>query len=132
MAKSFRCLVCGYVHIGENPPESCPVCGAPASEFEEFQDKEEVKRDGFELNAKEESKTGKAEIVIIGGGIAGLSAAEEIRKNSDDAKITIISNDNILPYYRLNLTRYIAKETDRESLMIHMKWRTQAAIVHLY
>ena len=33
--KKFVCTVCGYVHEGENPPEFCPVCKAPASKFVE-------------------------------------------------------------------------------------------------
>ncbi|EKD68517.1 MAG: hypothetical protein ACD_47C00572G0003, partial [uncultured bacterium] len=24
--KQFKCLVCGYIHNGEEPPERCPVC----------------------------------------------------------------------------------------------------------
>ena len=27
------CEVCGYVHEGNEPPEKCPVCQAPASKF---------------------------------------------------------------------------------------------------
>jgi len=33
--KKFICTVCGYVFEGENPPEFCPVCKAPASKFKE-------------------------------------------------------------------------------------------------
>lgn len=33
--KKFVCTICGYVHEGDNPPEKCPVCGAPASAFKE-------------------------------------------------------------------------------------------------
>ncbi len=29
----FRCLVCGYVHEGPEPPERCPQCKAPAAKF---------------------------------------------------------------------------------------------------
>ena len=32
MAK-WVCSVCGYVFEGENPPEACPQCKAPASKF---------------------------------------------------------------------------------------------------
>lgn len=32
--KKFRCKVCGYIHEGNKAPEKCPVCQAPASEFE--------------------------------------------------------------------------------------------------
>ena len=31
--KKYVCSVCGYVHEGDAPPESCPVCKASASKF---------------------------------------------------------------------------------------------------
>lgn len=31
--KFWRCLVCGWIHEGETPPERCPRCGAPAEKF---------------------------------------------------------------------------------------------------
>ena len=34
--RSWECNVCGYVHTGPEPPEMCPICGAPASEFKEI------------------------------------------------------------------------------------------------
>ena len=34
MKKQFRCKVCGYIHTGDSAPEKCPLCQAPASEFE--------------------------------------------------------------------------------------------------
>lgn len=33
--KKWICTVCGYVYEGENPPEACPQCKAPASKFKE-------------------------------------------------------------------------------------------------
>ncbi len=36
MAKKFICAVCGYVHEGESAPEKCPLCGVPASKFNEM------------------------------------------------------------------------------------------------
>ena len=36
--KKWRCLVCGAVVEGENPPEKCPTCGAPAEKFVEVTD----------------------------------------------------------------------------------------------
>ena len=34
----FRCKICGYVHEAESLPAdfTCPLCSAPASEFEEI------------------------------------------------------------------------------------------------
>ena len=33
--KKFVCTVCGYVHEGDSAPARCPLCGAPASKFNE-------------------------------------------------------------------------------------------------
>ncbi len=32
--KKWICGVCGYEHVGDAPPEVCPVCGQPASSFD--------------------------------------------------------------------------------------------------
>lgn len=32
--KKWRCTVCGYIHLGDAPPDFCPECGAPAEFFE--------------------------------------------------------------------------------------------------
>lgn len=34
--KKWRCGVCGYVHEGDEPPDTCPVCGAGKDLFEEI------------------------------------------------------------------------------------------------
>jgi len=31
--QKYVCLVCGYVHEGDNPPQSCPQCNAPVEKF---------------------------------------------------------------------------------------------------
>lgn len=31
--KQFKCLVCGYIHTGEEPPGRCPVCKAGSEKF---------------------------------------------------------------------------------------------------
>ncbi len=33
--KSWKCPVCGYIHTGDTPPETCPVCYAPKAKFAE-------------------------------------------------------------------------------------------------
>ncbi len=33
--KKFVCPVCGYVYIGDEPPEFCPQCKVPGSKFKE-------------------------------------------------------------------------------------------------
>jgi nitrite reductase (NADH) large subunit len=67
--------------------------------------------------------------VIIGAGIAGVSAAETIRKKTSKPSITLLSNDPIEPYYRLNLTRYLAGETEENDLPLKPKgWYEQNSI----
>jgi len=57
--------------------------------------------------------------VVAGAGIAGVSAAEAIRKFAPQAEITLISNETYFPYYRLNLTRYLAGEMNADQLLLH-------------
>jgi Na+-transporting NADH:ubiquinone oxidoreductase subunit C len=50
MAK-YKCKACGYIHEGNNAPDTCPKCNAPVSEFEEIKaeaggKKKGVDRDG--------------------------------------------------------------------------------------
>ena len=107
---NWRCLVCNYEHVGDQPPDKCPVCATPARRFEAIADK------------KEEAQVDSAqadEILIVGGGIAGVTAAESIRQLSANAKITLLTKERHLPYYRLNLTRFIAGEIEEDSLPIH-------------
>jgi rubrerythrin len=33
--KKWRCLVCDYIHEGDEPPETCPVCGVGSDQFVE-------------------------------------------------------------------------------------------------
>ncbi|MCX5779283.1 MAG: FAD-dependent oxidoreductase, partial [Firmicutes bacterium] len=33
-ANRWKCRVCGYVHEGPEPPDECPVCGAPKEMFD--------------------------------------------------------------------------------------------------
>ncbi|MTK10868.1 MAG: NADH peroxidase [Clostridiaceae bacterium] len=36
--KKFVCTICGYIHEGNEPPEVCPICKAPAEKFKEVTD----------------------------------------------------------------------------------------------
>ena len=105
----WRCLICDHRHTGSEPPAACSVCGARADEFE-----------SVEETAKPAATAVRpVKAVIVGAGIAGVSAAEALREASPDAAITLISKEPELPYYRLNLTRYLAGEIDDAALSIH-------------
>ncbi len=65
----------------------------------------------------------KIEYLIIGNGITGLSAAQEIRKQDGKGKILIISQEDMPTYYRVKLSHYISKSFERDSLLVHdWKW----------
>ncbi|MEG0597677.1 MAG: rubredoxin, partial [Oscillospiraceae bacterium] len=33
----YVCTICGFVYIGDNPPEICPVCKVPSWKFEKIE-----------------------------------------------------------------------------------------------
>ena len=47
------------------------------------------------------------DLIVIGAGSAGLTAAEEARRQAPDVEIILVSREMTLPYYRLNLTQQI-------------------------
>ncbi len=61
----------------------------------------------------------KLRLVIIGAGIAGVSAAEAAHKAKPDTEILLISAEEVLPYFRMNLTRYMAGELEKDRLFLH-------------
>ena len=36
--KKYRCVICGYIHEGNEPPEKCPLCQMPSDKFELIED----------------------------------------------------------------------------------------------
>ena len=105
----WRCLNCGYVHAGLQPPTDCPACGALADRFEPVSESAETVVDAARA----------LKVVVVGAGIAGIAAVESLRTASPAAEITIVSKEPELPYYRLNLTRYLAGEIGEQDLPIH-------------
>ncbi len=118
--KAWICPVCGYIHYGDQPPETCPVCGEDGSVFTPYE--EPTKPAASLINEN-------LNIVIIGGGIAGVSAIEAIRSLSKTVPITLISDEPGLPYYRINLTRYLAGEVAAGDMALHDQvWYTNNTI----
>ena len=112
-AKVWKCDVCGYEYRGSEPPEVCPQCGASRSQFN--------------------SNTSPAQrIVIVGAGIAGVSAAEAIRDDNSNATVTLLSDEAHLPYSRMNLTRYLAGEVSLDKLDLHPQSWYQENQIDLY
>lgn len=99
------------------PPNECPGCGAGADRFEPISEEEE---------APAATSPGATKVIVVGAGIAGVAAVEALRAAASKAEITLVSVEDHFPYYRLNLTRYLAGEIVAGDLSIHPEsWYTQ-------
>lgn len=87
--KAWKCLVCGEIFYSVYPPAICPACGVGQELFEMVE--EEVITYSSEVAEK---------LVVIGNGAAGLAAAEAARLRNKNAKIDIITSEDIHTYYR--------------------------------
>ena len=120
VAEAWQCSICDHISQG-SVPQSCPVCGAAAALFQPYTAKEATT-----------AATDIRQVVILGAGIAGLTAAEEARRQADKVEITLVSREKCLPYYRLNLTRFLAGEVEEKNLLIqHQKWFDAQRIEYL-
>jgi len=117
----FRCTVCGYIHEGTQPPEFCPVCGVSSEFFEPLTDDED--QEVAPLTPPPDTpaldrRGSRPRWVIVGGGVAAVSAAESARQGNRTAEILLIHSEPLLPYNRLSLTRFVSGEVGRERLQL--------------
>jgi nitrite reductase (NADH) large subunit len=108
---AWICPVCGYIHYGSEPPDECPICGTEKELFEPSE--EEPIEESTSVSTQTEH------VAVVGAGIAGVSSVEALRKAAPNVEITLISGEAYLPYYRLNLTRYLAGEISADQLDLH-------------
>ena len=167
--KTWKCEVCGYIHKGNEPPQTCPICGAEQDCFSALEiaiaPTEPVATDAWHCPVCSYlhrapappatcpvcSATGSLftplhsgvaptalsdeiqSIVVLGGGIAGLTAAAEARRQAPHASITLVSREQSLPYYRLNLTRFLAGDIEESELEIESaQWFVEHAIQYTH
>jgi nitrite reductase (NADH) large subunit len=55
--------------------------------------------------------------LIIGNGVAGTTAAENIREKDPDGRITIVTDEDFPYYYRIRLNEFICGEISEEGLL---------------
>ena len=75
----YKCLICGAVFEDE---KICPVCGADSTDFEVV----EAEKRGGRQDTKEI-------FLILGGGIAGVSAAAAVRERNSTATVVLVSEE---------------------------------------
>ena len=56
--------------------------------------------------------------LIIGNGVAGTTAAENIRKRDEEGTITILTEEDFPFYYRVRLPEYISGDVREEDLVV--------------
>ncbi len=59
--------------------------------------------------------------LIIGNGVAGTTAAENIRKTDKEGNITIMTGEELPFYHRIRLTEYISGEVAEDNLVARKK-----------
>lgn len=105
--KKWRCLVCGHIYEGQEPPNVCPACGVGAENFVAEKMEDEFINDTSER------------FLIVGGGIAALSAASAIRKRNRTGRVTILTEEKVKPYYRPVLPDLISHALPLEKLLVY-------------
>jgi len=118
---AWQCSICDHIAEGDSAPEFCPVCSAAKALFHPY-----------EMVVAPLSHADIGKLVILGAGIAGLTAAEEARRQTGEVEITLVSREKTLPYFRLNLTRFLAGEVSEKDLLIqHKDWFERQKIEYL-
>lgn len=70
--------------------------------------------------------------LIVGNGVAGTSAAEQIRSHDKNASVTIVTRE-VLPFYsRIRLPEYIAKKVKQTELIIKKEQWYKDHCIDLY
>lgn len=107
LVKKWRCTVCDELFDFDKKPATCPVCGVGQELFELV-----------EVEVSENSIAKEIDVVIIGGGVAAVNVADSISAKNKLAKITIISKEGYLPYYRTRLTEILDNDIPMERMEI--------------
>jgi nitrite reductase (NADH) large subunit len=71
---------------------------------------------GRDQTGKRTRRLKMVEYLIIGNGVAGATAAENIRKNEELAKVTMVTDEDTPFYYRIRLNEYISGELSEQAL----------------
>ena len=137
----WQCVICGYIYDpAKGDPENgieagtsfnglpddwvCPLCGAEKDQFEEVTGEDD---DHTEVGAEEGNPSSALNegqrFIIVGMGVAGMTAARTLRHQRPTASITVIGAEPHLYYYRPNLIQYLAGQLPQDDLVIYdEKW----------
>jgi nitrite reductase (NADH) large subunit len=60
-------------------------------------------------------------VVVVGAGVAGVTAAEEVRKALPDAELTLVGDEPYAFYNRMGITRLVSESVSIESLYLNRR-----------
>lgn len=126
----YICRACGYIYDEqEGDPDSglapgtrfedipddweCPLCGVKKADFELFE-RPVVEQNNSNFKTSHSKEPG---IIVIGGGIAGWSMVEAIRRQNSAAMVTLITACSGDVYHKPELSVAIAKKMDKNGLI---------------
>lgn len=117
MKRMVKCLICGAEF--EEGADVCPVCFAGPENFVVL-----------ESNSVSDSKRNTDDMyLILGGGAAGISAAEAIREQDETGRIVILEEEEELPYRRPALTKQIHALWNPSDIAVYPEdWYTEKNI----
>ncbi|HVD82268.1 MAG TPA: FAD-dependent oxidoreductase [Propionibacteriaceae bacterium] len=74
--------------------------------------------------------TTEPNVIIVGGGLAGAIAAQTLREEGFDRRITLLGEESNRPYERPPLSKdYLQGNTDRDSIFVHPEsWYANHAV----
>ena len=61
-------------------------------------------------------------VVIVGSGIAAITAASTLSRHSKSVCTTLITEETCAPYSKVALTKYVAGEIQREQVLMPVTW----------
>lgn len=64
----------------------------------------------------------KYDYLILGSGVAGVTAAKEIRKKDKEGSILLLGNENERPYFRIELTACLSEENPHAPYLDKEDW----------
>lgn len=66
--------------------------------------------------------------LIVGAGIAGVTAAKEIRKHDKEGSILLLGNEKVRPYFRIQLTAILGDDAPEIPYLDKEGWEEKLAL----
>ena len=102
MSGKVKCAICGDVFDASEPV--CPVCGVGPEHYVPVEEGQAVEKHNTDQH-----------YLILGAGTAALNAAKAIRDRDETGTITLVADEEELPYKRPQLTKHMFDGTDAEA-----------------